>query len=261
MAGQQGTALRKRQKIKQAGRMMFFWVAGASVIVGASAVVLFSMTQKLIFNEQVLAKKGQTISRLEQNKKIVPELKDNVRLLNTNQKLINLQTPADAQPVQVIFDALPTTANGEALGSALSHPKLLGDSSITVISSSVGDSSIDSASSSSSSSSSTSATSGTNSGTTSSTSSTTVKPSEISFRFTVSSSSVNNLRDLLSRMSRSIRAFNVSSVNFMNSTKNFEMTVTGQAYYLPAKTVDTTTVQVPEKKKVSSVRRASSEKK
>jgi len=39
------------------------------------------------------------------------------------------------------------------------------------------------------------------------------------------------------------------------------MTVSGQAYYLPAKTVDTTTVQVPEKKKGSSVRRVSSEKK
>ena len=257
MAGQQGAALRKRQKIKQAGRMMFFWVAGASVIVGASAVVLFSMTQKLIFNEQVLAKKSQTVSRLEQNKKIVPELKDNVRLLNTNQKLIDLQTPADTQPVQVIFDALPTTANGEALGSALSHPKLLGDSSITVISSSVGDSSIDSASSSSSSSSSTSTTSGS----TPAASSTAVTPSEISFKFTVSSSSVNSLRDLLSRMSRSIRALNVSSINFINSTKNFEMTVSGQAYYLPAKTVDTTTVQVPEKKKGSSVRRVSSEKK
>jgi hypothetical protein len=246
MAGQQGAALRKRQKIKQAGRMMFFWVAGASVIVGASAVVIFSMTQKLIFNEQVLAKKSQTVSRLEQNKKIVPELKDNVRLLNTNQKLIDLQTPADTQPVQVIFDALPTTANGEALGSALSHPKLLGDSSITVISSSVGDSSIDSASSSSTS---------TTSSSTPAASSTAVAPSEISFKFTVSSSSVNSLRDLLSRMSRSIRALNVSSINFINSTKNFEMTVSGQAYYLPAKTVDTTTVQVPEKKKGSSVRK------
>lgn len=221
MVDQKGAAIRKRQQIAKASRTMFMWVAGASVIVGASGVLLFVLVQKLIFNERILAEKRNTVNTLEQNINVVAELEDNVRVLNTDKALKDLQTPADSEPVQVIFDALPSKPNAEALGSALVHKDLLGHPSITV-ESIVLKSPEDGGNESSEE---------TDGGNT------------LSFTFVVSAKSPEDLRDLLTRMSRSIRSFSITSI-IVEGEDPIKMTVEGNAFYQPAKTVDVTTKKV-----------------
>lgn len=227
MQTKQDVALRKRQQIAKASQMMFLWVAGASVIVGASVILLWVIGQKLIFNEKVLAEKTQTVATLEHNNSIVDKLKDNVRVLNTNQSLIDLRTPADSEPVQVVFDALPSTANSAALGASLQSDKLLGQSGITIESLTVspvegvededrgesdGDSSSDDES--------------TN--------------NAIEFEFSVSAgrNNADALKDVLKRLERSIRGISIATLQVEQQGSRLVMTVTGEAYYEPAKNVE-----------------------
>lgn len=220
MADQKSIVLRKRQQITKANHVMFLWVAGASVVLGASAVVLFVLVQNLIYNEKVLAEKQNTVNTLEHNNSIVGDLQDSVRTLNTSQPLIDLQTPADKEPIQVVFDALPSRPNSEALGSALGHRDILGDPSLSIEALSVD------------------SVSGENEGDSSSSENT------IGFSFTVSARDPKDLEELLDRMSLSIRSFNVTSVS-VEKQGTLQMTVEGYAYYQPAKTVEVTEKEVP----------------
>lgn len=226
MQTKQDVALRKRQQIAKASQLMFLWVAGASVIVGASVVLLWVIGQKLVFNEKVLAEKAQTVATLKHNNSIVEELKDNVRVLNTDQSLIDLRTPADSEPVQVVFDALPATANSAALGASLQSDKLLGQPGVTIESLTVspvagvedeggeddGDSSADDESG----------------------------DNAIQFEFSVSASRNNAdaLKDVLKRLERSIRAISIATLQVEQQGDRLVMTVTGEAYYEPAKNVE-----------------------
>lgn len=227
MQTKQDVALRKRQQIAKASQMMFLWVAGASVIVGASVILLWVIGQKLIFNEKVLAEKTQTVATLQHNNSIVDKLKDNVRVLNTNQSLIDLRTPADSEPVQVVFDALPSTANSAALGASLQSDKLLGQPGITIESLTVspvegvededsgesdGDSSSDDESSN----------------------------NAIEFEFSVSAgrNNADALKDVLKRLERSIRGISIATLQVEQQGSRLVMTVTGEAYYEPAKNVE-----------------------
>lgn len=47
-------AIHKRQQIEQSSRVMFLWVAGASVIVGFALVISWFLVQQIIFKERVL---------------------------------------------------------------------------------------------------------------------------------------------------------------------------------------------------------------
>ncbi|HMH70384.1 MAG TPA: hypothetical protein VK502_03210, partial [Candidatus Saccharimonadales bacterium] len=83
----QDIAIRKRQQIANANRMMFIWVAAVSAIVGIAIVASLFLLQKAWFNEKVLAEKAQTASTLTDNNKVINNLKDEVRVLNTNEAL------------------------------------------------------------------------------------------------------------------------------------------------------------------------------
>ena len=72
----EGTALRKRQQIAKANRMMFLWIAGVSVVVGIALVASIFLAQKAFFNEKVLAEKSKTASTLVKNNKVVGVLQD-----------------------------------------------------------------------------------------------------------------------------------------------------------------------------------------
>ena len=50
-------AIHKRQQIEQSSRVMFLWVAGASVIVGFALVISWFLVQQIIFKERVLGEK------------------------------------------------------------------------------------------------------------------------------------------------------------------------------------------------------------
>lgn len=223
MQTKQDVALRKRQQIAKASQLMFLWVAGASVIVGASVVLLWVIGQKLVFNEKVLAEKAKTVATLEHNNSIVEELKNNVRVLNTNQALIDLRTPADSEPVQVVLDALPATANSAALGASLQSNQLLGQPGVTIESLTV------------------SPVSGVEDQDGSSTTSDDESGGNtIQFEFSVSASRNNPdaLKDVLKRLERSIRAISITTLQVEQQGSRLVMTVTGQAYYEPAKKVE-----------------------
>lgn len=221
-------SIRKRQQIAKASRVMFLWVAGASVIAGASAVLLFVLTQKLIFNEKVLAEKSNTVQTLKNNNAIVDDLKKNIRVLNTDESLIRLKSNADSEPIQVIFDALPSSPNSVALGSSLQSPLLLGREGLKVESLSV-----------------TPIAGVEDSGETNeiaSDTATDITSPSIQFSFSVSvpQGEASKLKELLTQFERSIRSVNITSTRVENQGEKLLLTVSGLAYYEPAKKVEIT---------------------
>ena len=225
----QETAARKRQQIDQANRTMFIWVAGASAVVGLAAVLIVAFTQHIIYNEAVLAKKGTTVSNLKHNNSIVDELNDNIRVLNTNQVLDKLRVPADKDSVQVIFDALPASANSAALGSALQSPELLGKSGISIESLNV------------------KPVSGVENGSAVKSGKKSSNPNSITFDFTVTTdrSNVGAFRDAIKRLERSIRAFSIKQLRVQTSSNTVQMKVSGEGYYEPARAVELIDKVVP----------------
>jgi hypothetical protein len=223
---EQDAAIRKRQQIANANRMMFVWVAAVSAVVGVAIVVSIFLLQKAWFNEKVLLEKANTASVLSHNNKVIDELKNQVRVLNTNEALRESMAPGESQPVQVILDALPSDANSSALGSSL-QARFLNANGLSIESLSVDpisgvetqqSSSVQDASSSSLS-------SGENA---------------ITFRFTVSTAANNAsaLKELLQRLERSIRAIDVTSMVVETQGSRLLLNVEGRAFYEPAKTVE-----------------------
>lgn len=224
MPEKRDAVLRKRQQIAKASRLMFVWVAAASVVVGAAVVLLWVLGQKLIFNEKVLVEKQKTVSALQHNNDIVDELKKQVRVLNTNRSLIDLQTPADADPVQVILDALPATANSTALGASLQSTELLAQKGVTIQSLTVAPvAGIESEDS--------------NSDTTTSDDSASENSIQFEFSVSVNRNNPGALKDIMKRLERSIRSVSISRLQVEQQGNDLVMTVAGSAYYMPAQEV------------------------
>lgn len=222
-------AIRKRQQIANANRMMFMWVAGVSVIVGIAIVASLFLVQKAWFNEKVLGEKSKTASTLVKNNSVIEELKDEVRVLNTNDALRQSMAPGEDRPIQVVLDALPDVANSSALGSSLQE-KFLNDPALTIEALNVdpvpgvesqSELNVQDASS-------TSGTAG-NTG-----------QNQISFRFSVSTdaNNPNAFKSLLQRLERSIRAINLTTLTIETQGNRLLLIVNGFAYYEPAKTVE-----------------------
>ncbi len=223
----QDVAIRKRQQIANANRMMFTWVAIISAVVGIAIVVSIFLLQKAWFNEKVLAEKSKTASILVHNNEVIGQLKDEVRVLNTNDALKSAMAPGESEPVQVVLDALPSEANSSALGSSLQE-KFLNDPALTIESLNVdpvvgvesqSDSNVQDAS----------GTTGVSTG-----------ENQITFRFSVSTD-VNNaskLKNLLQKLERSIRAIDITTLTVETQGTKLVLTVDGNAFYEPAKTVE-----------------------
>jgi hypothetical protein len=220
----QDTAIRKRQQIANANRMMFMWVAVVSIVVGFAIVASIFLLQKAWFNEKVLGEKSKTASILVKNNEVINSLKDEVRVLNTNEALKSSMAAGETQPVQVVLDALPSDANSSAFGSSLQE-KFLNDSALTVEALNVDpvagveskdDANVQDASASQSSS------------------------NEIKFHFSVSVASANAsaLKNLLKKLESSIRAIDLTTLSVETQGTRLVMTADGRAYYEPAKTVE-----------------------
>lgn len=233
MADQSATTIvRKRQQIAAANRTMFICVAIASAVVGVAVVAAIFLAQKAWFNERVLLEKSNTSSTLQKNIQTISALKDQVRVMNTNQALQQSMAPGETQPIQVVLDALPSDANSSALGASLQQ-KLINDPNIQIDAMQVdpvagieSDPNISGSGSSNSSSSS--------SGNTSSTSKNTIH-----FTMTVSTdnSHVDALRSMLQRFEHSIRAINIAQLTIQAQTNRVSMTIDADAFYQPAATV------------------------
>lgn len=217
--------LRKRQQIAGTSKMMFIWVAGASIIVGAALVAAVFLGEKLIFTEKVLEAKQHTASTLSSNLSKIGALKDQVRVLNTNTALKSIMTPEETDPVQVVLDALPSDANSTALGASLQQKFLnlpglsVQQLSVTPVSGVEGDggSSADSSSSASAAAPTT--------------------DNAIAFSFTVQANDANTVETLLKNLEKSIRTIDLTSLTLNYSSGSFTVTASGQAYYQPKVTV------------------------
>ncbi len=213
-------ALRKRQQIENANKTMFLWVAAAAVIVGISAVLGTSMYQRITFNQAVISEKNTTVDTLKKNNKAVAKLKNEIRVLNTNQALLDTPRIDGSEPVSVILDALPSNANSSAFGASLQQ-KLLRLGNVTIESLVVDpiagvEDNGDSQSSAGS------------------------EGGSIAFRFTVSApgEQESSLREILRNLERSIRAINLTvlSIEQQGEGGKITMNVEGQAYYQPPTT-------------------------
>lgn len=223
--GDQDVAIRKRQQIANANRMMFIWVAVVSAIVGVAIVASLFLLQKAWFNEKILLEKANTAGTLTKNNEVIDDLKDQIRVLNTDENLKSVMVQADSQPVQVVLDALPSDANSSALGASLQE-KFLSGSGLTLESLNVDPvAGVEST---------------TNSNVQDASSSVTGGENKIFFRFTVSTN-VNNasaLKELLQKLERSIRAIDITSLTIETQGNRLVLAVQGHAYYEPAKTVE-----------------------
>ncbi len=224
---EQAVALRKRQQIAKANRMMFMWVAGVSAVVGIAAVGSVFLFQKAVFNEKVLAAKSETVSTLRDNNKAISELEDKIREMNTNQALTDSMAPNQTQPIRVVLDALPSDANSPALGASLQEkflndPALLIESLVVESVDGVETQSADDVEDADA-----SASEG-------------AQTYEIPFSFSVSAdlSNVNALRDVLQKLERSIRAVHITTLKLEAQPSRLLLSVEGKAFYHPAKTVD-----------------------
>lgn len=207
----QDIALRKRQQIAKANRTMFVWVTGISVVVGASLVISLFLFQKMVFNEKVLAEKQHTVSVLRNNNLVIGKLKEKVKVLNTNQALLDSRAKTEDKPLQVILDALPSDVNSSALGGSLQEVLLKSDNisieSLIVDPVTVG-------------------------GVPNTASSGNVI--NFSFKVSVPTSQVNSLRDLLGRLERSIRAIDIQSLVVETQGAKIVLSVDATAFYEPA---------------------------
>jgi hypothetical protein len=215
--------LRKRQQITRANQTMFLSIAGVSVVVGFSLVLIIFLVQRIWFGERVIAEKLHTADILTKNLSTVPTLKDNIRVLNTNEDLKSTRLNDTDPAIQSVLDALPADANSTAMASSLQSKLLSGVSGITIESLKVEPvSGIEIASD----------------GTTTNDSS---DPSShtINFSFAVSAPSTNQdaLRQVLLNIEKSIRPFNITTLSVESQGSRVVMTANGVGYYEPEQTV------------------------
>lgn len=214
-------AIRKRQEIAKASRMMFAWVAGASAIVGIAAVLTITLFQKLTFNQDIIARQNKTISILKANQDAATQLLDNARALDTDQNLRDSRANSDNDTaLQVILEALPSTANKAALGSSL-QDRLLKLDGISIESLSVGDTTESSEPGSGS------------------------VPME--FSFVAKAVDPNKLFDLLKRLESSIRPIKILTLSLETGEVDTTLTVTAESYYQPPVSLDLGEEKLPKK--------------
>lgn len=225
----QTAGMRKRDRITNANHVMFLWVSGASVVVGFAVVLALFLTQKIYFGEKVLAEKEKTASILQKNIEVVPKLKDNIRVLDTNQGLREARLKDSDRPIQSVLDALPADANSTALGSSLQSKLLSNIPGLTLDTIRVDPvEGIETAKT-------------IDSGVIDATPVNGMSDEHtISFSLTVSTTANNPeaLREVLVRLEKSIRAIDVRSLAITTQSARLVMTVAGKAYYEPAKTIE-----------------------
>ncbi len=212
-------ALRKRQQIENANKTMFLWVAIAAAIVGVAAVLSISLFNNITARQNVISAKNDTVSTLKKNIKTAETLKKETRVLNTNEALLETQRLDGTEPLSVILDALPSTANSSALGASMQQRLLLVDG-VTLESlvvdpiSGVEDNGEDPGDS----------------------------DSRIALKFTVSAQSNQEemLFQVLRNMERSIRGINLTTITIEQQGGGGRITLSaeGEAYYQPATKVE-----------------------
>ena len=217
-SGDKNMALRKRQQIDSSKRTMFIFVAVAAFVSGMALVVSFFLVQQIWFQGRVISQKQATVNTINANLKAVDGLKDNIRLLDTNEALSSVKSSDDSSAVQAVLDALPTEPNADALGASLQVMFVGAIDGLTIESLSVTDPSDEGAL--------------TASGSDSEPES---NDPNLGIGFSMSvSGSAEQLKALLARFERSIRVIKIDSLSVEASKDSLTMDIEGRAYYQPA---------------------------
>ena len=218
--------LRKRQQISRANQMMFLWIAGVSVVIGFSLVLMVFLVQRIWFGEKVIAEKNKTVATLEKNLAVVPQLKDNIRVLNTNENLKTTRLNDTDPALQSVLDALPADANSTAMASSLQTKLLSGVPGVQIESLKV------------------EPVSGIETNTNATVTGDNSDPGSgtIGFSFAVSTTTGNQdgLRQILQHIEKSIRPFLITNLTIESQGSRIVMTVTGKGFYEPAQSVQLT---------------------
>jgi len=214
--------VKKQSLIDKTRKSVIILVAGASMLVGAMIVISGIFIQNLLFNNKVMDAQSKTITTLNKNIEVVPELKSEVRVLNTNEQLIEARSSSDAKALQTVLDALPADANRLALGASLEQKIFKDISGLTVQSLSV-DPSIGSA----------------NDGSTMDSG----ELGTLTFSATISGTP-EALKLGLQRLERSVRSMSVQTINGTTSGNNVTLTIVGVAYYLKPVDLNLTDMKV-----------------
>lgn len=213
------TALRKRAQIAKANRIMFIWVAAASVIVSASAVMVIVMAQKGAHNQKAITELNKTVKTLKDNNANTENLKNAIRALGSDQALLGLRVNESDNALQVILDALPADSNPSALGASMQTKLFPPDLEIEGLDISAA-----------------AAEPGAETEQGDST-------NKINFRFTVKGDAVE-LKDLFERLERSIRTIQILRVSIQSAGDQQTLSVEGEAYYEPAKILELRNVDI-----------------
>lgn len=210
--------IRKRQQIGRANQTMFLAIAGASMVVGFAVVLIIFLGQRIVFSNKVLSEKNNTIAVLDENQKKVPLLRENVRVLNTNEDLASVRLNDSDPPIQSVLDALPSSANSTAMASSLQKKLLSGVQGVSIESLKIdsGDGSVDGSQS--------------------------AGANAIGFSFSVSApaSGQSSLKQVLERIEKSIRPFNITNLTVESQGGKLVMTAIGFGYYDTAQTLTLT---------------------
>lgn len=200
--------VKKQSLIDKTRKSVIFWVAGASILIGALVVVCGIFVQHLMFNNKVIDTQKKTIATIAQNTKQVNELEADLRVKNTDEQLMQARSSSNAEALQTVLDALPADANRLALGASLEQKIFNNIPGLDVQSLSV-----DSSTSSD-------GESGDIEGL-----------GTLTFSATISGTP-DALKLGLQRAERSIRALSIQTINGTSSSGNVTFTITGVAYYL-----------------------------
>ena len=200
----------KRKAIADSSRAMFGWVAAMSAVVGICVVVCIFLTQQILFKMEVVGRMTDTLNTLKDNNKVAGTLTSNVVVLETDPSLNAAKANPDEKALQVVLDALPADRNSLALGASLQQSLLAGVDGLTVESLSVDNS--DSLATDS-------------------------DENTIPIQLQVSASNASAIKDMLTRLERSIRIVDIDSFVLERSDTSYQATIAAHAYYNEPKEV------------------------
>jgi hypothetical protein len=213
---------RKRQQITHSNRIMFLWVAGASIIVAFSVVGTIFLTKQLIFNQKVIIETTKTADILKNNIDNAKKLDKEVNKLRADPSLSSVPSSGTAKSnnLDKILDALPYEGDWVGLGSSL-QTSLLSGIAVNALS-------VDS----------TSTADALSSGVDLNSFKTVGDVQPISFNFKASGTDAE-LKTLLVRLDHSIRPIKITNMKLESGGPNkIDATIQAITYYQPKKTFE-----------------------
>ena len=109
----------RKSIIEASSKTMFMWVAAASVLTVAIAVVLIYINKQFQFNNEIISYESKAEKTLKDNLGTYDELKKNIDALAANSALASVRSSSFSDNLQVIADALAATSDEAMFAASL----------------------------------------------------------------------------------------------------------------------------------------------